>query len=114
MLKLIRFDASQAIPIDGFDSVGSSAVHLGSGSGESHSYAVHIGPGGEIGFHEAGFGQLFIVSEGEGWVATPDERTEVARGEAVLIERGTIHAKGSANGLLAIMVQIGDMQAVGH
>ncbi len=106
MLRVLRFGPRHASPIEQFDAVAASAVHLGEGSGEAHAYAIHIEAGGEIGFHTAGYGQLFIVIEGDGWVATPDASVELAAGEAVQIEKGTMHAKGSASGLVAIMVQI--------
>ena len=106
MLRVLRFDASGAVPITQFDSVASSAIQLGHGDGECHTYAVRLEPGGEIGFHPAGFGQLFIVVEGRGWVATKETRVDVVAGEAVSIDQGTIHAKGSTDGLVAIMVQM--------
>ncbi len=110
MLRVLRFDPQQATSITQFDSVAASAVHLGAGHGEAHVYAVHLAAGGEIGFHPAGYGQLFILVEGEGWVATPDDRVDVVAGEAVRIEKGTMHAKGTASGLVAVMVQIRDLE----
>ena len=107
---MLGFGVDDATTITGFDAVSASAVHLGWGSGESHAYAVHLGPGGEIGLHEAGFGQLFVVVDGTGWVATQDDRVDVTAGQAVMIDRGTVHAKGSVDGLVAIMIQILDLE----
>lgn len=109
MLRVLGFDELEAAPIERFQSIAASAVHLGRGSGEANAYAVHLRPGGLIGDHEARFGQLFIVIDGEGWVSDEDGRCAVVKGEAVFIPRGTIHAKGTDSGLTAIMVQMFDM-----
>jgi len=65
MPDVIRFTPDVADAIGGFGAIGSSSVHLGSGSGESHAYVLHFDPGGEIGMHEANFDQLFLVVSGE-------------------------------------------------
>jgi len=73
-------------------------------------YAVHFAPGGHIGQHPAGFGQLFCAVLGAGWVAGADGvRHEVRAGQAAVIARGEVHAKGSDTGLTALMVQIADL-----
>ncbi len=84
-----------------------TAHHLGSGGGAAHAYAVHLAPGGSIGAHEAGFDQLFVPVHGSGWAAGADGvRRPVAVGEAAIIRRGEVHAKGSETGLVALMVQV--------
>ncbi len=100
-----RRDVAEAITR--FESHGAASVHLGSGAGEAHVYVVYVEPGGEIGPHEAGFDQLFVVVDGEGWAAGADgSRAPVARGQAARFERGEIHSKGSETGMTVIMVQV--------
>lgn len=57
---VVRFDQEAAEPVHDHDAVSTWSVPLGSGSGPSHVYVLHIHPGGSIGPHETGFGQLFI------------------------------------------------------
>jgi len=75
-----------------------------------HEYAVHFKARGAIGPHRAGFGQLFIVTEGCGWVAGADGvRHAIAPGEVAHIEKGEVHSKGSDEGMSALMVQMTDL-----
>jgi quercetin dioxygenase-like cupin family protein len=75
-------------------------------------YCLHLDPGGEIGAHEAGFAQLFLIVDGSGWVSGSDgKRQLLRRGQGAIIARGEMHAKGTASGMTAIMVQVRDMTA---
>jgi quercetin dioxygenase-like cupin family protein len=87
-----------------------SSIVLADGVGEAHAYVLYFEPGGEIGPHEAGFGQLFFALAGDGWVAGGDGgRRPLAEGQGAFIERGEIHSKGSETGLTALMVQVRDL-----
>jgi quercetin dioxygenase-like cupin family protein len=87
-----------------------SSLEIAEGEGEAHAYVLYFEPGGEIGPHEAGYGQLFLALLGEGWVAGGDGvRQTLATGEAAFISRGEIHSKGSETGLTALMVQVRDL-----
>jgi quercetin dioxygenase-like cupin family protein len=88
-----------------------SSLELAEGEGEAHAYVVYFEPGGEIGPHEAGFGQLFVALSGDGWVAGDDgERVPLEAGRAAFIHRGETHSKGSETGLTALMVQVRDLR----
>lgn len=105
-IQLIDYSADKSVRIDRFSSSGASSVELAHGSGESHAYAVHFIPGGEIGPHPAGFDQLFVVLQGSGWVAGTDGvRHAVGLGCGAFIPTGEVHSKGSDTGMVAIMVQ---------
>ena len=109
MPDVIRFGPDVADAIHGFGAAGSSSVHLGSGTGESHAYVLHFDPDGRIGMHEAGFDQLFLVVSGEAWLTVEGDTVELRTGEAVVVPRGSMHAKGSRSGGTAVMVQMLDM-----
>lgn len=97
-------------PVSGYESHGAHALPLGGGGGEGHVYRVRISPGGAIGPHEAGFGQLFLVVVGSGWISGGDGvRHSLAAGQGAFIARGEVHAKGSDTGLTAVMVQLTDL-----
>jgi quercetin dioxygenase-like cupin family protein len=109
-VRILRFDAGRAERITEYDSRLAAAVKLGEGQGEAHAYVVYIEPGGEIGPHVAGFGQLFFAAAGSGWVAGGDgERVLLAEGAAAFISRGELHSKGSDAGMTAFMVQVRDL-----
>jgi quercetin dioxygenase-like cupin family protein len=110
---MLDFSAKRAEPIEHFESLGASSVPLGDGHGEAHVYCVRFEPGGRIGQHPAGFGQLFLVVEGAGWVSGHDgARVELAAGQGAYFSRGELHAKGSEVGMTAIMIQIRDLDPV--
>lgn len=110
-MKRVIHAGGDGSPIEEYGSVGASAWPIADGTGEAHVYHVRIGPGGRIGPHPAGFGQLFVVLEGSGWVeGGSSERLDVGVGEAVFVERGEVHAKGSEAGMTALMIQVRDME----
>jgi quercetin dioxygenase-like cupin family protein len=99
-----------ASAVENYGAQSTASVHLGSGSGESHAYVLHFEAGGEIGEHETSFGQLFVVVDGAGWVASGSDRHDVEVGDAVFLPRGVMHAKGSRSGMTAVMIQMYDLE----
>ncbi len=109
-MRVFEFSREQSQPVELFESVSASSVHLGDGAGEAHVYCLYFGPGGEVGEHRAGFGQLLLVIGGEGWAAGADgRRVALSAGQGVFFERGEVHAKGSETGMAAIMVQVAEL-----
>src|SRR5215831_6869474 len=101
MVKILRLDAAAADRIGPrpYDVKLTSALEVAEGSGEAHAYVLYFEPGGEIGPHEAGFGQLFFAVSGSGWVAGEDGvRRTLDEGDAALFARGERHSKGSEGG----------------
>jgi quercetin dioxygenase-like cupin family protein len=112
-MRVIETGREAAERIERFESQGAWSLKLGGGSGEAYVYSVHFDPGGEIGPHEAGFDQLFVVVEGSGWGAGADgARTPLVRGQAALFRRGEVHSKGSERGMQAIMIQVHELDEV--
>ncbi len=99
-----------ASAVESYGARSTASVHLGSGSGESHAYVLYFEAGGEIGEHETGFGQLFVVVGGAGWVVSGSDHYEVELGDAVFLPRGVMHAKGSESGMTAVMIQMFDLE----
>jgi quercetin dioxygenase-like cupin family protein len=116
-MKILDFSGRPGEPIDAYGSVGASSVRLADGAGAAHVYCVRFAPGGVIGDHEAGFGQLFLVIEGSGWAMTGTGagrvRLDLAAGQAAYFARGEVHAKGSDVGMTAIMIQVDDLRPGG-
>jgi quercetin dioxygenase-like cupin family protein len=111
-MQLLDFTPGHEAPISVYESERAYALPLGEGRGEGHVYCIRIEPGGFIGPHEAGFGQLFLVVAGSGWVSGADGvQRPLGAGRGAFIARGEVHAKGSDTGLTAIMVQLTDLAA---
>ncbi len=111
-MRILRFDDSLAERIGWrpYEVKKASSIKLAEGDGEAYAYVLYLEPGGEIGSHEAGFGQLFFALSGSGWVAGADGvRLPLAEGQAAFIARGEIHSKGSETGLTALMFQVREL-----
>lgn len=97
-------------PMTQFQSALAASTELAAGSGEAHTHVVALSPLGAIGRHAAGFGQLFVCLDGEGWVASADDvRVPLRRGQAAYFARGEQHSKGSDAGMRALIVQVRDL-----
>jgi len=111
-MEILRTDIDAANPVHQFESRGTASLLLGQGNGETRTWIVHLAAGGEIGRHEAGFDQLFIVAQGEGWAAGGDgRRVPIRVGEAARFAKGEMHGKGSETGMIAVMVQLEGLRA---
>jgi quercetin dioxygenase-like cupin family protein len=110
-MRIIYFPRDHARPIDLFDAVAASNVHLASGRGDAHVYCLYFGPGSSIGAHPAGYAQMFLIVEGEGWVADSDgTRTPIVAGQGAYFSPGEVHSKGSDAGMTVIMVQTDELE----
>jgi quercetin dioxygenase-like cupin family protein len=111
-MLVIEFDRDTAQPIDLFDSIAASSIHLADGKGKAHVYCIYLELGAEIGVHRAGFGQLFLVVEGSAWAAGGDgQRKSLSKGQGAYFEKGEEHSKGSYEGASVIMVQVEGLRA---
>ena len=110
-MRLIDFSAVPTEPITLFDSVAASSQVVAGGRGETHVHCLRFEPGGKIGKHPTGSGQLVLVIEDSGWAMGADgQRIEVTAGQGVFFERGEHHSKGSDSGMTVLMVQVTDLQ----
>jgi quercetin dioxygenase-like cupin family protein len=110
-MKVLDLRSQALSPIVAFESSGASSVELAAGQGEAHVHTVRIQAGGIIGAHEAGFGQLFVVLSGLGWAAGPGgERCRLEPGQAAFIRRGETHSKGAESDMVAVIVQVGQLE----
>lgn len=66
-------------------------MHLGDGNGEVHIYCIYFESESQIGTHPTGYGQLFLVMNGEGWVAGSDgHRIQLKAGLGAFFEPGEL------------------------
>jgi quercetin dioxygenase-like cupin family protein len=114
-VEILRFSETAAHPIGHrpYEVARTASIEFAGGEGEAHAYVIYFEPGGVIGAHEAGFGQILYAVAGSGWVAAGDGvRVALAEGEAAFIRRGETHAKGSETGMTALMIQVRDLDRV--
>jgi quercetin dioxygenase-like cupin family protein len=111
-MRLIDLTGQQAEPITDYGSIDASSVRVADGRGDTRVHVVVFDPGGSIGPHEAGFGQLFVPLIGSGWIAGADGiAVSISPGSAGFVRRGEVHSKGSATGMTALMIQVSDLAA---
>lgn len=100
-------------PVMDYGSVAAASAQVAGGEGEARVHVVVFAPGGSIGPHEAGFGQLFVPLVGTGWIAGGDGiAVAIGPGEAGFVGRGEVHSKGSDAGMTALMVQVRELAPV--
>ncbi|MFW3171494.1 cupin domain-containing protein [Geodermatophilus sp. CPCC 206100] len=101
--------AAPARELESFGSAGVRMVRAALVEQEQDGFAVdvvRIAPGGSIGRHPTRLWQLFLVVEGRGWVSGADDRpVPVEAGTAASWSPGEEHGAGSADGMLAVVVQ---------
>jgi quercetin dioxygenase-like cupin family protein len=108
-MQIVDYSGSKLERIHRYESTNVASTRLAHGEGEAHTYYLRFGPGSVIGEHPTGFGQLFVVVEGEGWVAGDDgDRVAVRAGQAAYFPRGETHSKGSETGMSVLMIQVRD------
>jgi quercetin dioxygenase-like cupin family protein len=109
-MQIITFSPATGAQIREFESIGASVIPLGSGAGEAHVFALSFEPGGRIGPHPAGFGQLLVPLTGSGWAAGADGvEFPLEPGQAAYFARGEVQSKGSETGMTALMIQVREL-----
>jgi quercetin dioxygenase-like cupin family protein len=109
-MDIVTFDDRSWAAIEGYDSRLAWARQLAHGTGEADVRLIRVEPGGEIGPHETGRGQVLVPIIGEGWIREGDAEPVTLRvGQAAIVRRGVRHAKGSGSGMVAVMIQVGDL-----
>ena len=104
-MRLLTFDASVGRRIDRF---GSDFVlsPLTDPNGQARVACMHLAPGGIVGEHEAIGQQLFCVVAGRGWVSGDDgQRAPIEPMQAAYWEHGELHAAGSDEGMVAVVLE---------
>lgn len=111
-MRVLPLGSVQPTRITQYGSARAESARIADGQGEAHVHLITFEPGGVIGPHEAGFGQLLFVLDGTGWVAGADgHRVPLASGDVAFIGRGELHSKGSDRGATALMIQVRELEA---
>ena len=112
-MEVIDIPALGWVNVTWDDARGAEAASIAFGVGEVHVRSLQIEAGGEIGPHETGSAQLFVPIRGRGWVREGEHKAAVEVGQAAYLPRGVVHAKGSDVGLLALVIQVKDLELGG-
>jgi hypothetical protein len=109
-MQLVDLSPELATAIREFEAAGVAALAVATGAGAAHIYTLYFEPGGQIGPHVAGFGQLLVPLTGSGWVAGADGvQFALIPGQLAYWSRGELHSKGSEAGMTALMIQVRDL-----
>lgn len=109
-MEIIDFGNDPGDALHAHGAHGASLVRIAHGSGDARVSVIHVAAGGEIGAHESDLDVLLVVVSGSGWVKGADgPHIEVDAGQAVHVERHTVHALGSAAGMTVMVVLVGSL-----
>jgi hypothetical protein len=96
------------------DARGAEAASIAFGRGEAHVRSLRMEAGGEIAPHETGSGQLFGPIQGRGWVREGAHEAAVEVWPGRVPTSGRCAREGSDIGLLALVVQVRDLDVGGE
>ncbi len=113
-MEIVDLTVRDWLRVEDYDSVGAHAASVAFGAGEAHVRVLRLGADGRIGLHETGFGQLFVPIDGTGWVRQGSDEAAIRAGQAAYFPKGVIHAKGSATGMVALVIQVDDLELGGE
>ena len=114
-MKIVDLTIQDWLRVEEYDVVGvAHAASIAFGSGEAHVRVLRLGAGSRVAPHETGFGQLFVPIDGSGWVSQGSDEVEIRVGQAAYFSRGVTQAKGSENGMVALMIQVDDLDLGGE
>jgi hypothetical protein len=108
-VEIFQFDRGEK-NVRSYGSERFRATRVAAGEGRVSVTCLRVEPGGLIGTHPATDVQLFLVIDGEGWVAGPDgERTPITAGWGVRWDAGEIHTSGTQTGFVALDITGGPL-----
>jgi len=114
-MEIVDLAMQDWLPVEEYDVVGAAhAASIAFGSGEAHARVLRLGAGSQVAPHRTGFGQLFVPIQGGGWVSEGADVVEIRVGQAAYFPRGVTHAKGSETGMVALMIQVHDLELGGE
>ena len=106
-MRLYTFTADAGRVITDFGSVGLRITPILRTVEAAQVVAMWIEPGGAVGRHPASGAQLFLVTQGAGWVAGADGApVPIRAGQAALWDDGEPHAAGAdETGMAALVIE---------
>jgi quercetin dioxygenase-like cupin family protein len=110
-MRLVRFAAENARPIEAHGSSGFSISPLASSLGASFQAVVRLQPGGRIGRHPTVGPQMLAIVVGSGTVSGRDGvEHAVGVGDAAVWDAGEEHETRTDEGLTAIVIEGGGLE----
>lgn len=106
-MRLYTFSANAGRVITDFGSVGLRLTPILRTSDAAQVVAMWLEPGGAVGRHPASGAQLFLVTQGAGWVSGADgAQTPIRAGQAAWWDDGESHTAGAgATGMAALVIE---------
>ncbi len=114
-MEIVDLTIQDWLRVEEYDIVEAAhAASIAFGSGKAHVRVLRLGPGSQVAPHETGFGQLFVPIDGGGWVSQGSDEVEIQVGQAAYFPRGVTQAKGRETGMVAMMIQLDDLDLGGE
>jgi quercetin dioxygenase-like cupin family protein len=105
-MRLYTFAASAGRAIADFGSIGLTITPIMRTADAAQVVAMWLAPGGIVGRHPASGGQLFLVTQGDGWVEGGDgARRDIHAGQAAWWDDGEAHTAGTDSGLAVLVIE---------
>ena len=105
-MKFFRFDRATGSDMSQFSTKNVLLSRIAKINGEVEIGVLHLGPRGEIGYHQAAVPQLFMVVQGACYVKDHGNvRRALTVGQAVFWDKGEWHEAASDYGLVAIVIE---------
>jgi quercetin dioxygenase-like cupin family protein len=109
-MRLFRFDQETGRNISAFGSQNMVMARIIQITESAQIGCMYIGNDGNVGYHQATSPQLFLVVQGEGWVAGEDRQPiTIQSGQAAFWKTGEWHEAGSSQGMTAIVIEGPDL-----
>ena len=112
-MEIIELTERDWLRVEEYENVGAQASSVAFGRGDAYVRLLRLDTSGWVEPHEAGFGQLFVPIEGTGWVSEGSQRAAIRVGQAAYFSRGVIRAKSSDTGMIALLIQVDDLDLGG-
>lgn len=103
-MKIIKFDKTLGKQINNSDTQ-FTAIRIINEAEVKVGY-MYFDKGNKVSFHEAFVDQLFVIIEGEGWVAGNDrKKIKLIKEEGVFWETGEWHEAGTDSGMKVLCIE---------
>ena len=105
-MRIFVLSSAEGREITEFGSRGVTISPVAKMAAESKIASLNFSPGGTLGFHPAVGVQIFIVTQGKGWVMNENQdRFPIRAGQVVIWQSGEFHASGSDEGMTAVVME---------
>ena len=106
MMKIYSFEPEGGRALTEFGSQNATITRVIKMQNAAHVVCIRLEADGIVGYHPTEANQLFLVVAGQGWVrGSTSNRLAIHAGEAAFWLAGESHEAGTADGMMAIVIE---------